>query len=173
MRTLNILALAYLLEHTSISEALSSVSSPLAASPLFHLRNRRYNNELNILGLTSSSHPSHSTLLSKSLLSAKDTLQRAASSSTVPDSSPSSLAESTSIKKKRAGMEELRKHGGIFSFDTPIGALNLYGIVYGVVAISLGLVWYSATMLWKLVHYLSGKRFDRMVSFCQVLFLVF
>lgn len=169
MRSFHIFTIIYLLEYTSISEALSSkVSSPLSTSPLFQLRNKRYKNELNILGLTSSNYPSHSTSLSKSPLFTKHTLRRAAaaSSSTVPDSSPSVVAESTSttasIKKKRASIEELRKKGGMFSFDTPAGALNLYGIVYGVTAIGLGLIWYVGTMSWKLMHFLSGKRFDKM-----------
>jgi len=164
MRTLNVFTIICLLEHTPISEALSSskVSSPLSSIIQLRTNFKRYNNELNTLGLTSSSYTSHSTILSKSPLFNHLTLQRAAPSSTVPDSTPTTSETPAPVKKKRASIQELRQLGGISTFDTPIGALNLYGIFYGVVAIGLGLVWYVATMTWKLIHFLSGKRFDKM-----------
>ena len=167
MRTLNIFAIACLLENATTLEAFSrsKVPSSLSTSPLFQLRttNKRYKNELNTIG--SNLGYSHTkNILSKSPLFTKNlTLQRAATSSTVPESSPTTAE--TPVKKKRASIQELREQGGIFSFDTPIGALNLYATAYALVAIGLGFVWYAATMMWKLIHFLSGKRFDKMVRF--------
>lgn len=161
-------------ENQALSTSLRIASTQLSTSPLFRncnkSQNKRYNsNELNILGSTmsggfSQNHPSN--ILSNSPLFNfinHTTKKRRNDLTTVKASSPSAVSDGTSpSSSNRASISELRKQGGIFSFDTPIGALNLYGLAYGLTAIALGLVWYTATMFWKLIHFISGNRFDKM-----------
>jgi len=84
----------------------------------------------------------------------------------VDPNSPASLVETHDVdvemqkKKRRDEMEKLRKEGGVFSFRTPLGALNLYGIYYTLTAVLIGFYWYTATTLWRFVHFLSRKKFD-------------
>ena len=152
-------------EALSILSSSKAIISPLSTSPLFRNAN---GHELNILMSTITpggfSQPNnHVTILSNSPLfnsmnhlkkKQRNNIMKASTSSAVPDSSS---------KSNRAPLSELRKQGGIFSFDTPIGALNIYGLFYGLTAIGLGMVWYATTMFWKLIHAISGQRFDKMV----------
>lgn len=66
--------------------------------------------------------------------------------------------------KKKKTIEELRAEGGIFTFNTPIGALNPYAIYYGLVSIFLGIPWYISLKLTQLLYFVSRGRIDPKVS---------
>lgn len=63
------------------------------------------------------------------------------------------------VKTKKT-LAELRKEGGPFSFDTPIGALNLFAIYYFFVSVSLGIPWFIFVKIWQFLHWFSRGRFD-------------
>lgn len=183
MKISNLYTIVVLLARCYENEALStsSISSSKVISPLFrNAINNHFDKELNPSWSSSSSisvsggtfsRSNNANILSNSPLfnslshvnvkkQRNNMHMKASTSSAVPDSNSSS--SSSAKKSNRATRSELRKEGGIFSFDTPIGALNIYGLVYGLTAIGLGLVWYAITMFWKLIHFISGKRFDKM-----------
>lgn len=184
MRNFNLLTILYFIicyENVSIIESLSTSKlslSPLTNAPLFQLHKskfQRHNNALVSVTATSSGRPhsvSYHDLLSKSPLynTSKNDNAWNRRSFTLYEAVTSSVSEPTDIQSKDIDKElskktmraELRKEGGLFSFKTPVGALNLYGVFYGLTAISLGFVWYMLTMMWKLIHKISGNRFDKM-----------
>ena len=83
------------------------------------------------------------------------------------DSTPENI-----YAKKKKTMKELRAEGGIFTFNTPIGALNPYAIYYFFVSVSLGLPWVCLCKMWQFVHWISRGRFDPKVRFAKVVLLV-
>ena len=55
----------------------------------------------------------------------------------------------------------IRKEGGLFAFNTKYGALNLYSIYYGAVAILLGIPWFIALTLYQLFAKITNDKFDK------------
>lgn len=70
-------------------------------------------------------------------------------------------------EKKQALKKQIRKEGGLFAFDTKYGALNPFGIYYGLTAILLGIPWFVALTFAQLVYKITGNRFDKLVSSLQ------
>jgi len=155
--------------------------SPLTNAPLFQLHKskfQRHNNAFVSVAATSSGRlhsVSYYNLLSKTPLynTSKNDNVRNRRSFTLYEAVASSISEpSDTIQSKdddkelskKAMRAELRKEGGLFSFKAPVVALalNPYAIFFGLTAISLGFVWYMLTMMWKLIHKISGNRFDKM-----------
>ena len=48
-----------------------------------------------------------------------------------------------------------------FAIKTKLGAVNLYGLYYGLVSIFLGVFWYVATMTYSLFSWLTRGKIDR------------
>mmetsp|Transcript_17744 Transcript_17744/g.24970 ORF Transcript_17744/g.24970 Transcript_17744/m.24970 type:complete len:361 (-) Transcript_17744:129-1211(-) len=63
--------------------------------------------------------------------------------------------------KQKSEIENIRKEGGFTAFKTKYGALNLYAIFYGIIAIGLGFVWYAALTLTHLLYFITGGRIDK------------
>ena len=84
-----------------------------------------------------------------------------------------STADSTSSEdafaKKKKTLKELRAEGGITTFNTPIGALNLFALYYFFVSVALGIPWVIFCKCWQIVHWLSRGRFDPRVRFAKVI----
>lgn len=75
---------------------------------------------------------------------------------------------SSSAPVEKARMEKgelIRKYGGMFAFDTKYGALNPYGIVYGFIAIGLGIPWYCALWMYQIFQTITFNRFDKKKAF--------
>jgi len=64
-------------------------------------------------------------------------------------------------QKKKERMELVRKEGGRFAFNTKYGALNPYGIYYGLIAIILGIPWFFELMACQLMYTITRNRFDK------------
>lgn len=87
-----------------------------------------------------------------------------ASSSGDDSSSSSSSTEESNNKaltKQQKRIQQIRKEGGLFAFNTKYGALNPYAIYYGLVSIGLGLVWFVFLTLSQLFYKITGGRFDK------------
>jgi hypothetical protein len=59
--------------------------------------------------------------------------------------------------------QKLREEGGLFAFKTKYGALNPFGIYYGLTSIFLGIFWYIALTCMQFVYWITGGRFDKQV----------
>jgi len=64
------------------------------------------------------------------------------------------------LKKKKKTLKELRAEGGPFTFNTPIGALNLFAIYYGVISLALGLPWLISLKACQFLYFITRGRFD-------------
>lgn len=69
--------------------------------------------------------------------------------------------EETALTKKQKRKEQIKSDGGFFAFDTKYGALNPYGILYGLTSIFLGIVWWVALTVCDIMHKITGGRVDR------------
>lgn len=69
----------------------------------------------------------------------------------------------TSVRRGKS-MEELRREGGFLTVNTPIGALNPFGLYYGFVSLFLGIPWFIALKICQFVYWVSGGRLDKKVS---------
>ncbi|CAJ1946513.1 unnamed protein product [Cylindrotheca closterium] len=78
-------------------------------------------------------------------------------------SSPSSDVPETlkGSAKNGKSLEELRLEGGRLSFNTPIGALNLFAIYYGLVSLFLAIPWFAALKTCQFAYWITGGRFDK------------
>lgn len=85
-------------------------------------------------------------------------------STTTLQSTADSTSEDLYAKKKKT-LKELRAEGGITTFNTPIGALNLFALYYFFVSVTLGIPWVIFCKCWQIVHWLSRGRFDPKVRF--------
>lgn len=85
---------------------------------------------------------------------------RASSSSATTLMATTDAAPEDIYKKKKKTMKELRAEGGIFTINTPIGALNPYAVYYFFVSVALGLPWVCLCKAWQLIHWISRGRFD-------------
>ena len=63
----------------------------------------------------------------------------------------------------KAKLKKLREHGGMLTFNTPIGALNPFAIYYGLMSLFLGLPWLIALKSCQLLYWITGGRFDKKV----------
>lgn len=90
-----------------------------------------------------------------------DEAQLHRSTCTFQDSSSASGEISTAAKKKKKTIKDYREEGGIFSFNTPIGALNPFAIYYGLVSLSLGFPWFIALKTCQFLYWITGGRFDK------------
>jgi hypothetical protein len=88
-----------------------------------------------------------------------------ASSSQETAASATPTTDSTNSKQDKAKQRllELKKQGGSFTFNTPIGALNPFAIYYGLTSIFLGIPWYFALKTYQLLFWMTGGRIDRKV----------
>ncbi len=82
------------------------------------------------------------------------------------DSTPENI-----YAKKKKTMKELREEGGIFTVNTPIGALNPYAVYYFFVSVALGLPWVCLCKTWQFLHWLSRGRFDPRVRITKAVAL--
>ena len=73
----------------------------------------------------------------------------------------SSSSSSTALTKQQKRLQQIRKEGGFFAFNTKYGALNPYAIYYGLVSIGLGLVWFVFLTLSQLLYKVTGDRVDK------------
>lgn len=64
---------------------------------------------------------------------------------------------------KKKTLKELRAEGGFSTFNTPIGALNLFAIYYGLMSIFLGIPWFVALKACQFMYWITGGRFDKKV----------
>ena len=66
-----------------------------------------------------------------------------------------------STSKQLSRKQLIRKEGGPFAFSTKYGALNLYAIYYGLVAIGLGIPWFVSLKIYSFFQFLTRGRFDK------------
>jgi hypothetical protein len=71
---------------------------------------------------------------------------------------------SLSLEKKKKTLKELRAEGGLFTVNTPIGALNPFAIYYGVISLALGLPWLISIKTCQFLYWITRGRFDPKVS---------
>lgn len=64
-------------------------------------------------------------------------------------------------QKKKDRMALIRKEGGPLSFNTKYGALNPFGIYYGLMAILLGIPWLFGLLGCQLLYFVTGNRVDK------------
>lgn len=77
----------------------------------------------------------------------------------------SSAGLSAKDQKKKERMEKIRKEGGIFAFNTKYGALNPFGIYYGLMAILLGIPWYIGLTACQLLYFVTRNKVDKFRRF--------
>jgi hypothetical protein len=71
------------------------------------------------------------------------------------------FSASSATNPAKRTLAENRKEGGVFTFNTPYGALNPFGIYYGLTSILLGLPWFVVLTLCQLFYKVTGGRFDK------------
>jgi hypothetical protein len=116
--------------------------------------------------------PSQRSHIAQFALSRRETTRSDAASFRFPTNSPLQVASaplttgdtpvSATIEGKKT-IKELRKEGGILTFNTPIGALNPFAIYYGLMSIFLGIPWYIAMKFTQLLYWISRGKFDKKV----------
>lgn len=91
------------------------------------------------------------------------TLKTASTASVTTDvqANNESELETPTTSSNKKSLREIRKEGGITAFNTPLGAINLYGLYHALTSISLGIIWYISIMTWKAFFFLTGGRFDK------------
>jgi len=80
-------------------------------------------------------------------------------SSSTEESDVPKKAVKTKTPQDLAVEEEVAKR--TFAISTKYGALNLFGIYYGLVSIVLGFVWYFATMSYVFFSWITRGKFDK------------
>jgi len=84
-------------------------------------------------------------------------------SSTALTTSLSATSEASTPEapaKTKRTYKELRAEGGPFTFNTPIGALNLFGLYYFFVSVTLGIPWCILSSVCQFLYKITGNRFD-------------
>ena len=84
----------------------------------------------------------------------------AASVSANDDSGGSATSEAVQTKQQKR-LQQIKNEGGILAFNTKFGALNPYGIFYGLTSIALGLVWFVALLASQLFYKVTGSKLDK------------
>lgn len=110
---------------------------------------------------------SNSLLLKDRILSSAGSATTIGSSLRVASSASASTAKATAASPSLSDQDQqIRKEGGLFAFKTKYGALNPFGIYYGLTSILLGIPWYIALTFMQLVFLITGGRFDKQVRWC-------
>jgi len=79
---------------------------------------------------------------------------------TTPNSDGNAAAAVEPIKKEKRTLKDLRKEGGPFTVNTPIGALNPFAVYYFFISVGLGIPWVVLCRTWQFIHWITGNRFD-------------
>ena len=135
---------AFTTPRTITSSTVNGIASTSGKSQLFFVRSSSMADE-------QQPRVSSTTLLATASLSANSDDDATTSSKSAPE---------TSYKKKKKTLKELRKEGGPFSFNTPIGALNLFAVYYFFVSVALGIPWVISCKFCQLLYWITGNRFD-------------
>ncbi len=77
------------------------------------------------------------------------------------ESESSSASGEVSLTKQQKRLKQIREEGGIFAFNTKYGALNPFGIYYGLTSIALGLVWFAGLTASQLLYKVTGDKLDK------------
>ncbi|KAL7470604.1 hypothetical protein ACHAXS_010858 [Conticribra weissflogii] len=77
------------------------------------------------------------------------------------ESESSSASGEVSLTKQQKRLKQIREEGGIFAFNTKYGALNPFGIYYGLTSIALGLVWFVGLTASQLLYKVTGDKLDK------------
>ena len=72
-------------------------------------------------------------------------------------------AATDSGKRNKKSWKELRKEGGPFTLNTPIGALNPFALYYFFVSVGLGIPWFFICKFLQMMYWITGNRFDKQV----------
>jgi len=70
-------------------------------------------------------------------------------------------AATDSGKRNKKSWKELRKEGGPFTLNTPIGALNPFALYYFFVSVGLGIPWFFICKFLQMMYWITGNRFDK------------
>lgn len=96
-------------------------------------------------------------------------IRAASAAAATPDGDSASKELTPAEAKKEERRKQVKKEGGRFAFNTKYGALNPFAIYYGVTAILLGLPWFVALTICQLLYTITGNRFDKYVSFIEMM----
>jgi hypothetical protein len=91
----------------------------------------------------------------------KPTVQPLRVASAVASDGDSSASLSSAEENKKERKQLIRKEGGLFSFYTKFGGLNLFALWHFFVSVTLGIPWYIALMVYQFFQLITGNRFDR------------
>jgi hypothetical protein len=72
-----------------------------------------------------------------------------------------STTDSSPLATKESRKQLIRSEGGRFVIDTKYGALNAYGLFYGLTSIFLGIPWFFALTLYQFFTLVTGGIFDK------------
>ena len=78
-----------------------------------------------------------------------------------PSNDDSSSTATTTLTKQQERLQQIRKEGGPLAFNTKFGAVNPYGIYYGLVSITFGLVWLMVVLSLQLFYKVTGGKIDK------------
>lgn len=127
-----------------------------------HVKIRKFFEFLIILSLSSScegfSHQGKSSIVRKKC-QRHSSLHMSAASATISPIEGERSTKNSKPRWKQQLQDELDSRP--FAFNTKFGAMNLFGIYYGLVSIVLGFVWYAATMSYVLFSKLTRGRIDK------------
>ena len=77
--------------------------------------------------------------------------------------SKSDISDDVMAQKKKETLARIKAAGGRFAFSTPYGALNPYGVIYGLTAIALGIIWWLELTACRFLYILTRNKFDTKV----------
>ena len=97
----------------------------------------------------------HGTALSNTAAASASTPSTPTSNAVAPSN------DDTPMTKQQQRMKQIREEGGPLAFNTKYGALNPYGIYYGIVSAGLGLVWLALLTISSVFYKITGNRFDK------------
>ena len=83
-------------------------------------------------------------------------LQVAAAAASATGETPAPVA-----KAGKKTLKELREEGGLFTVNTPIGALNPFALYYGLMSLFLGIPWYIGLKLTQLMYWVTRGKVDK------------
>mmetsp|Transcript_23145 Transcript_23145/g.54729 ORF Transcript_23145/g.54729 Transcript_23145/m.54729 type:complete len:362 (-) Transcript_23145:182-1267(-) len=135
---------------SAFAVAATAAAMGLATTNSIHAFSVTSHRTASIVGSVSSKSP---------LFSNRASEKRQAGNSDMALSAAAESEAGTPSEEKKT-LADLRKEGGPFSFNTPIGALNPYALYYFFVSVSLGIPWFVFVKIWSFFHWLSRGRFD-------------
>ena len=100
-----------------------------------------------------------------SLLNRKKTRRHCSGLKSISDNSSSTINSGISDAglKWKPDLKQIRQEGGVLSFNTPLGALNPFGIYYGGMSLAFGLAWYFFLTCTRIFYFVTRNRYDRKV----------